>query len=60
MRTIHVLQAGLDYFIDGIFWGDDAEGVMRYLSAKGVSPDEIAQALAAVAQTGSYRIQQEA
>src|SRR5215471_2574277 len=42
MRTIHVLQAGRDYFIDGIFWGDDAEGVMLYLSAKGVSPDEIA------------------
>ena len=40
MRTIHVLQAGRDYFIDGIFWGDDAEGVMLYLSAKGVSPGE--------------------
>ena len=60
MRTIHVLQAGPDYFIDGIFWGDDVEGVMLYLSAKGVSPDEIAKALAAVAQTGSYRIQHEA
>ena len=34
--------------------------VMLYLTAKGVSPDEIAKALAAVAQTGSYRIQQEA
>ena len=60
MRTIHVYRSGRDYFIDGIFWGDDAEGVMLYLSAKGVSPDEIAKALAAVAQTGSYRIQQEA
>ncbi|HJY83044.1 MAG TPA: hypothetical protein VKK81_18425 [Candidatus Binatia bacterium] len=59
MRTIHVLQAGRDYFIDGIFWGDDAEGVMLYLSAKGVSPDEIAKALATVAQAGGYRIQQE-
>ena len=53
MRTIHVLQAGHDYFIDGIFWGDDAEGVMLYLSAKGVSPDEIAKALATVAQAGA-------
>ena len=59
MRTIHVLQAGPDYFIDGIFWGDDAEGVMLYLRAKGVSPDEIAKALAGVAQVGRYLILQE-
>jgi len=32
---------------------------MLYLSAKGVSPDEIAKALATVAQAGGYRIQQE-
>ena len=59
MRTIHVFQAGRDYFIDGIFWGDDAEGVIMYLSAKGIAPDEIAKALAGVAQAGSYRIQHE-
>ncbi len=58
MRTIHVLQAGRDYFIDGIFWGDDEEGVVMYLRAKGVSPDEIAQALEGVAQAGDYLIQQ--
>ncbi len=58
MRTIHVFQSGRDYFIDGIFWGDDEEGVMTYLKAKGVSPDEIAQALEGVAQAGGYLIQQ--
>ena len=31
-------KAGRDYFIDGIFWGDDEEGVILYLKAKGVSP----------------------
>src|SRR4029453_8747476 len=59
MRTIHVSQAGRDYFIDGIFWGDDAEGVMMYLRAKGISPDDIVKALEGVAQAGGYLIQQE-
>ena len=59
MRTIHVLRSGRNYFIDGIFWGDDEEGVIQYLNAKGVSPDDITKALAAVAQAGSYLIQQE-
>jgi hypothetical protein len=60
MRTIHIFQAGRDYCIDGIFWGDDEEGVMTYLRAQGVSPDEITKALAGVAQAGGYRIQHEA
>jgi hypothetical protein len=59
MRTIHVLRSGRNYFIDGIYWGDDEEGVLLYLSAKGVSPDEIAQVLAGVAQAGGYIIQHE-
>jgi hypothetical protein len=59
MRTIHVLRSGRNYFIDGIFWGDDEEGVILYLRAKGVSPDDIAKALDEVAQTGGYVIQQE-
>jgi len=59
MRTIHVLRSGRNYFIDGIFWGDDEEGVILYLRAKGVSPDDIAKALDEVAQTGGYIIQQE-
>jgi hypothetical protein len=59
MRTIHVLRSGRNYFIDGIYWGDDEEGVILYLKAKGVSPDEIAKALAAVAQAGRYLIQHE-
>ncbi len=58
MRTIHVFQAGRDYFIDGIFWGDDEEGVVMYLRAKGVSPDEIAKVLEEVAQAGGSLIQQ--
>ena len=59
MRTIHVLRSGRNYFIDGIYWGDDEEGVILYLRAKGVSPDDIAKALDEVAQTGGYVIQQE-
>ena len=59
MRTIHVLRSGWNYFIDGIFWGDDEEGVVLYLKAKGVSPDEITKALAGVAQGESYLIQHE-
>ena len=59
MRTIHVLRSARNYFIDGIYWGDDEEGVILYLSAKGVSSNEIAKALAEVAQAGRYLIQQE-
>jgi len=59
MRTIHVLRSGGNYFIDGIFWGDDEEDVILYLKAKGVSPDDITKALAEVAQAGRYLIQQE-
>ena len=59
MRTIHVLRSGRNYFIDGILWGDDEEGVMRYLSAKGIAPDAITKALAGVAQAGGAIIQEE-
>ena len=59
MRTIHVLRSARDYFIDGIYWGDDEDGVVTYLQAKGVAPDEITQALAGVAQAGAYLIQHE-
>ena len=57
VRTIHILQAGRDYFIGGIFWGDDEEGVMTYPRGKGVSPDDIAKVLEGVAQAGGYSIQ---
>jgi hypothetical protein len=60
MRTIHVVQAGHNYFIDGIYWGDDEEGVLTYLRAQGIAPDVIARALEEVAQTGRYLIQHEA
>jgi hypothetical protein len=59
MRTIHVLRYGHPYCMDGYCWGDDEEGVMLYLQAHGVSPDEITKALAGVAQAGGYLIQQE-
>ena len=59
MRTIHVLRSARNYFIDGIYWGDDEEGVILYLRAKSVSPDDITKALEGVAQTGGYLIQQE-
>ena len=57
MRTIHVFRSARNYFIDGIFWGDDLEGVVLYLKAKDVSPAEIAKALAEVAQAGGSLIQ---
>jgi hypothetical protein len=59
MRTIHVLRSARNYFIDGIYWGDDEEGVILYLRAKSVSPDDITKALEGVAQPGGYLIQQE-
>jgi hypothetical protein len=59
MRPIHILRSGRDYFIDGLYWGDDEEGVRLYLQAKGVSPDDITQALEGVAQAGGYLIKQE-
>jgi len=59
MRTIYLLWSGRNYFIDGIFWGDDEEGVIQYLKAKGVSPDDITKALAEVAQVGRYLIEYE-
>ncbi len=52
MRTIYVCQAGRHYCIDGIYWGIDAEGMLMYLQAKGVSPNEIEKALEGVAQVG--------
>ena len=50
MRTIHVSQAGRDYFIDGISWGEGEEGVILSLSAKGITPDAIRKILAGMAQ----------
>jgi len=59
MPTIHVYRSGRDYFIDGIHWGDDEEGVIMYLRAKGILPDNITKTLEVVAQAGVYMIQQE-
>jgi hypothetical protein len=60
LRTIHVYRAARDYFIDGIYWGDDEEGVRFYLDVTGVPPGQITQALAQVAQEGTSIIQQQA
>ncbi|HET8669513.1 MAG TPA: hypothetical protein VFM05_02470 [Candidatus Saccharimonadales bacterium] len=59
MRTIHVLRSGRNYFIDGIYWGDDEEGVIIYLRAKGVAVENITKVLEAVAREGTYTVQQE-
>ena len=59
MRTIHVYRAAREYFIDGIYWGDDAEGVRFYLQVTGVPPEEITKVLEQVAQEGTSLIQQE-
>ena len=59
MRTIHVSRAAREYFVDGIYWGDDAEGVSFYLRVTGVPPDEITKALEQVEEEGTSMIQQE-
>ena len=59
MRTIHVYRAAREYFVDGIYWGDDEEGVRLYLRAKGVLPEEITKVFDQVAQEGTVLIQQE-
>jgi hypothetical protein len=59
MRTIHVYRAARDYFVDGIYWGHDEEGVMLYLRAKGVLSEEITKAFDQVEQEGTALIQQE-
>ena len=38
MRTIHALQAGRRYCINGSYWGDDAAGVLRCQVQQGLSP----------------------
>jgi hypothetical protein len=59
MLSIHVYRSARAYFVDGIYWGDDEEGVILYLRAKGVPPDEITKALAQIAQEGTSLIQHE-
>jgi hypothetical protein len=56
MRTIHVYRAARTYFVDGIYWGDDAEGVRFYLQVTGVPPEEITKALEQVEQEGTYTV----
>jgi len=58
MRTIHVYRAARNYFVDGIYWGDDEEGVRFYLRVTGVPTDAITKALEQVAQEGTALIQQ--
>ena len=57
MRTIHVYRAAHNYFVDGIYWGDDAEGVKFYLQVTGVPPEEITKALEQVEQEGTYTVE---
>ena len=58
MRTIHVYRTARNYFVDGIYWGDDEEGVRFYLEVTGVPPDEITKALEQVTQEGTSIIHQ--
>ena len=60
LRTIHIYRAARDYFVDGIYWGDDEEGVRFYLDVTGVPPDQITKALAQVAQEGTSIIYHQA
>jgi hypothetical protein len=59
MRTIHVYRAARTYFVDGIYWGDEEEGVKFYLEVTGVPPEEITKALEQIAQEGTSLIQQQ-
>ena len=59
MRMIHVYRAAREYFVDGIYWGDDAEGVRFYLRVTGVPPDEVTKALEQIEREGTSLIQQE-
>jgi hypothetical protein len=59
MRTIHVYRAAREYCVDGIYWGDDAEGVLRSLRTKGVPPDAITQAVDQIEPQGISLIPQE-
>jgi hypothetical protein len=56
MRTIHVYRAARTYFVDGIYWGDDAEGVRFYLQVTGAPPEEITRALEQVEQEGTLNL----
>jgi hypothetical protein len=60
LRTIHVYREARNYFVDGIYWGDDEEGVRFYLEVTGVPPDQITKALAQVARAGTSTIRQQA
>ena len=57
MRTIHVYRAAHNYFVEGIYWGEDAEGVKFYLQVTGVPPEEITKALEQVEQEGTYTVE---
>ena len=59
MRTIYVYRAARNYFVDGIYWGDNEEGVRFYLEVTGVPHDEITKALEQIAQEGTSLIQQQ-
>ena len=57
LRTIHVYRAAHTYFVDGIYWGDEVEGVKFYLQVTGVPPEEITKALEQVEQEGTYTVE---
>jgi len=57
MPTIHVYRAAHTYFVDGIYWGDEVEGVRFYLQVTGVPPEEITKALEQVEQEGTYTVE---
>jgi hypothetical protein len=57
MHTIYVYRAAHNYFVDGIYWGDDAEGVKFYLPGHRSAPEEITKALEQVEQEGTYTVE---
>ena len=57
MMTLHVVQSGSQYMRDHIHF-EDEEGLIVYLRARGVTHENIIQALEALAHKGKCTIQQ--
>jgi len=58
MLTIHIVQSGSNYEIEGANFGDE-EGLAMYLRARGVSRENVTKALEELVEKGEYTIDQE-
>ena len=58
MLTFHLVQSGPEYVMDEIYFINE-EGVIMYLSAKGVTTDNIMKALEGLVRSGEYTLEHE-